>query len=120
MVNLGGFAISAKDLQLVAKTRPCTGRNIILLVSSLDTARTHSGRAAFSRRCVGVRTATEVGIPDPDEGDEAGEEVEGIAMEDSTTVERRKGPFERILSRIYGSGTSSREVSNSRLVKSNP
>jgi len=100
MLNIGAFAMPAKDLQVVAKTRPCAGRNITLLVSSLETAKTHSGREAFSERCVGVRTATDVGIADPDDCDEAREDVKGRAIEDSTTVERRKGPFERILSRI--------------------
>ena len=117
--DLGGLAIPAKDLQLAARRRPCAGRNMILLVSSLDTARTHSGGAASCKRRVGVRTATEVGIACPEEDDEeARGGIDGSAIEDSTTVDRREGPCRMTLSKMYCRGISFREESTSSLVKS--
>lgn len=52
-----------------------------------------------------MRTATDVGIAGPEEGEEASLEVEGSAMDESTTEESRTGPLSAMLSRMYGIGT---------------
>lgn len=67
----GGLAMAAKDLQLVARTSPCTGRNMILVESSLETAKAYSGSAESCAKRVGVRTATEVGTAGPELGEYA-------------------------------------------------